>query len=148
MKLNQLKIPKEATAKSTKRLGRGRATGQGGTAGKGHKGQNSRSGGGVRLGFEGGQMPLIRRVPKRGFHNKFRTSYEIVNLADIERKQFEGDVTPEVLKSAGLVKKLGKKVKILGNGELTKALKVKAHAFSQSAREKIANSGGTIEICD
>ena len=145
MKLNELQVPKEATSKPTKRLGRGSATGQGGTSGKGHKGQRSRSGGGVRRGFEGGQMPLIRRVPKRGFFNIFRTNYEIVNLSDIANKGLDGEITPEVLKSSGLIKNSKMKVKILGMGKITKALNIKAHSFSKSAREKIEKAGGTIE---
>ena len=145
MKLNELQVPKEVTSKPTKRLGRGSATGQGGTSGKGHKGQRSRSGGGVRRGFEGGQMPLIRRVPKRGFNNIFRTNYEIVNLSDIANKDLDGEITPEVLKSTGLIKNSKMKVKILGMGKITKALNIKAHSFSKSAREKIEKAGGTIE---
>ena len=146
MKLNELQIPKEVTSKSTKRLGRGPGTGQGCTSGKGHKGQRSRSGGKLRRGFEGGQMPLIRRVPKRGFFNLFRTSYEIVNLSDIARKELKGEVTPEVLRTAGLVNKSNVRVKVLGTGEVGKALNIKAHAFSKSAREKIEKAGGTIEV--
>ena len=146
MKLNELKVPRTARVKSTKRLGRGRATGQGCTAGKGHKGQNSRSGGGVRRGFEGGQMPLIRRVPKKGFYNKFGTSYEVVNLSDIEKKAFKGDITSEVLKDSGLVRKSCSKVKILGDGELSGALNITAHAFSRTAKEKIEKTGGTAVI--
>lgn len=145
MKLNELQIPKEVTTKSTKRRGRGPATGQGGTSGRGHKGQRSRSGGGVRRGFEGGQMPLSRRVPKRGFFNLFRTTYEIINLSDIADRDLEGEITPEVLKTAGLIKKSTKKVKILGTGEIAKALNIKVHAFSKSAREKIEKAGGSIE---
>lgn len=144
MKLNELKVPKKATVKPTKRLGKGSASGQGGTAGRGHKGQNSRSGGGVRRGFEGGQMPLIRRVPKRGFFNLFRKHYEIVNIADIVRKGLDGEINPETLKSAGLIKKANAKVKILGVGTIDKALKINVHAFSKSAQEKIENAGGTI----
>lgn len=145
MKLNELQIPKEVTTKSTKRRGRGPATGQGCTSGRGHKGQRSRSGGGVRRGFEGGQMPLSRRVPKRGFFNLFRTTYEIINLSDIADRDLEGEITPEVLKTAGLIKKSTKKVKILGTGEIAKVLNIKAHAFSKSAREKIEKAGGSIE---
>lgn len=145
MKLNELQIPKEVTTKSTKRRGRGPATGQGCTSGRGHKGQRSRSGGGVRRGFEGGQMPLSRRVPKRGFFNLFRTTYEIINLSDIADRDLEGEITPEVLKTAGLIKKSTKKVKILGMGEIAKVLNIKAHAFSKSAREKIEKAGGSIE---
>ena len=146
MKLNELQIPKKVTVKPTKRLGRGSATGQGGTSGRGHKGQKSRSGGGVRRGFEGGQMPLIRRVPKRGFFNLFRTTYEIVNLSDISKKNLDGEVTPAVLKTAGLIKKDNVKVKILGTGKVANALNIKAHAFSKSAKEKIEKAGGTIEV--
>ncbi len=146
MKLNELQIPKGATSKSTKRLGRGPGTGQGTTSGRGHKGQRSRSGGGVRRGFEGGQMPLIRRLPKRGFFNLFRKTYEIVNLSDITRKELNGEVTPEVLKTCGLIKKSNAKVKILGTGEVEMTLNIKAHAFSKSAREKIEKVGGTVEV--
>jgi len=146
VKLNELQIPKKVTVKPTKRLGRGSATGQGGTSGRGHKGQRSRSGGGVRRGFEGGQMPLIRRVPKRGFFNLFRTTYEIVNLSDISKKNLDGEVTPAVLKTAGLIKKDDVKVKILGTGKVANALNIKAHAFSKSAKEKIEKAGGTIEV--
>ncbi|MFC1651319.1 50S ribosomal protein L15 [Candidatus Latescibacterota bacterium] len=145
MKLNELQVPKKATSKPTKRLGRGPATGQGGTAGKGHKGQNSRSGGGVRRSFEGGQMPLIRRLPKKGFFNLFRTEYTVVNLSDINNKGLEGEITPEILAASGLIKKSDKNVKILGMGEIKNALNIKAHAFSKSAREKIEKAGGKIE---
>lgn len=145
VKLNELQISKDVTSKSTKRLGRGPGTGQGCTAGRGYNGQKSRSGGSLRRSFEGGQMPLIRRVPKRGFFNLFRTTYEIVNLSDIAKKDLDGEVTPEVLKAAGLVKKTFSLVKILGTGDVKKSLKIKAHAFSKSAREKIEKAGGTIE---
>jgi len=146
VKLNELHVPKKATSKPTKRRGIGSATGQGGTAGRGHKGQNSRSGGGVRRGFEGGQMPLIRRVPKRGFFNLYTKHYEVVNLSDIVRKELDGEITPEILRSAGLIRKADRKVKILGDGEIAKALTIKAHAFSRSAKEKIENAGGTVEV--
>ena len=145
MKLNEIKVPKGATSKPTKRRGRGTATGQGCTAGRGHKGQNSRSGGKTRRGFEGGQMPLIRRVPKKGFHSKFRTEYEVVNLADIVRKELEGEITPDILRENGLIKKSSARVKVLGDGDVSKAITIKAHAFSSSAREKITNAGGTAE---
>ena len=144
MKLNELQISKDVTSKSTKRLGRGPGTGQGCTAGRGYNGQKSRSGGSLRRSFEGGQMPLIRRVPKRGFFNLFRTTYEIVNLSDIAKKDLDGEVTPEVLKAAGLVKKTFSLVKILGTGDVKKSLKIKAHAFSKSAREKIGKAGGKV----
>lgn len=146
MKLNELNIPKGAKVKSTKRRGRGNATGVGGTAGRGHKGQKALSGGKVRRGFEGGQMPLIRRVPKRGFYSLFGTKYEVVNLSDIVKKGLEGEITPEVLKSSGLLRKSQAKVKILGDGDITKAVTIKAHAFSQSAKEKITGAGGTAEV--
>ncbi len=145
MKLNELKVPKGALSKKNKRRGQGAASGIGGTAGRGHKGQKALSGGKVRRGFEGGQMPLIRRLPKRGFTNPFPTRYEVVNLADILTRGLEGEITPEVLKNAGLVRKSGSMVKILGDGDVQKALNIKAHAFSRSAKEKIVNAGGTLE---
>ena len=145
MKLHELK-PAEGATKSKKRLGRGTATGQGKTAGKGQKGQKSRSGGGVRVGFEGGQMPLNRRLPKIGFTNIFRKEYAIVNLSDLERFDNGTIVNPEVLKEAGLVKAMLAGVKILGNGELTKNLTVQAHKFSKTAAEKIAAAGGKVEV--
>jgi len=146
VKLNELPVPKEATSKSTKRLGRGHATGQGGTSGRGNKGQLSRAGKKIRRGFEGGQMPLIRRVPKRGFFNMFKETYEVVNLSDIARKGLTGDITPEVLIAVGLVKKPKARVKILGTGEIGKSLTIRAHAFSTSAREKIEKAGGSVEV--
>jgi len=146
MKLNELTVPKKAKVRSTKRRGRGAASGVGGTAGRGHKGQKALSGGKVRRGFEGGQMQLIRRVPKRGFFNLFRVSYEVVNLAEITRKQLKGEINPQILKLAGLIRGVDAKVKILGEGEIDSALTVKAHVFSASAREKIEKAGGTAEI--
>ncbi len=145
MKLNELKLPKGAAKKARKRRGQGAASGVGGTAGRGHKGQKALSGGKVRRGFEGGQMPLIRRLPKRGFTNLNRTRYEVVNVEDIMARGLAGEITPEVLQTAGLVRKSDAKVKILGDGEVQKALNIKAHAFSRSAREKIVNAGGTAE---
>jgi large subunit ribosomal protein L15 len=145
VKLNELKLPKGAAKKARKRRGQGAASGVGGTAGRGHKGQKALSGGKVRRGFEGGQMPITRRLPKRGFTNLNRTRYEVVNVDDIMERKLGGEITPEVLQAAGLVKKSGAKIKILGNGELQKALNIKAHAFSRSAREKIVNAGGTAE---
>ncbi|MDD3705673.1 MAG: 50S ribosomal protein L15 [Clostridiaceae bacterium] len=145
MKLHELK-PAEGTTKSKKRLGRGTATGQGKTAGKGQKGQKSRSGGGVRIGFEGGQMPLYRRLPKVGFTNIFRKEYAVVNLSDLERFDNGTIVNPEVLKEAGLVNAMLAGVKILGNGDLTKNLTVQAHKFSKTAAEKIAAAGGKVEV--
>jgi large subunit ribosomal protein L15 len=145
VKLHEMKIPKSAVSKSNKRRGQGAASGIGGTAGRGHKGQKACSGGKVRRGFEGGQMPLVRRVPKRGFTSLFPIRYEVVNVADIAGKGLEGEITPEVLKAAGLVRKSTSRVKILGEGDIQKALNIKAHAFSRSAKEKIVNAGGTAE---
>ena len=142
MKLNEMTSSGNAIAY---RKGRGAGSGNGKTAGRGHKGQNARSGGGVRPGFEGGQMPLYRRLPKRGFNNKrFAPAYIEVNIEDLER--FEGtDVTAEALAEAGIISlpKVNDGIKILGNGELTKALNVKAKKFSSSAKEKIEKAGGT-----
>ncbi len=145
MKLHELK-PAEGSTKAKKRIGRGTASGQGKSAGKGQKGQNSRSGGGVRLGFEGGQMPLYRRIPKIGFTNIFRKEYAIVNLSDLERFDNGTVVNPDVLKEAGLVKAMLSGVKILGNGEFTKNLTVQAHKFSKTAADKIAAAGGKVEV--
>lgn len=145
MKLHELK-PAEGSTKSKKRIGRGTATGQGKSAGKGQKGQKARSGGGVRPGFEGGQMPLYRRLPKIGFTNIFRKEYAVVNLSDLERFDSGTVVNPEVLKEAGLVKAMLDGVKILGNGDLTKGLTVQAHKFSKTAAEKIAAAGGKVEV--
>lgn len=145
MKLNELRVPKSATKKARKRRGQGAASGVGGTAGRGHKGQKALSGGKVRRGFEGGQMPLIRRLPKQGFTPLSRTQYEVVNLASIVERGLAGEITPEMLKAAGLVRKSDALVKILGDGEVQKVLNIKAHAFSRSAREKIVNAGGTAE---
>lgn len=145
MKLHELK-PAKGTNKSKKRLGRGTASGQGKSAGKGMNGQNSRSGGGVRVGFEGGQMPLYRRIPKIGFTNIFRKEFAIVNLSDLERFDDGTVVNPEILKEAGLVKAMLSGVKILGNGDLTKNLTVQAHKFSKTAADKIAAAGGKVEV--
>ena len=145
MKLHELK-PAEGTTKSKKRLGRGTASGQGKSAGKGQKGQKSRTGGGVRLGFEGGQMPLYRRLPKVGFTNIWRREYAVVNLSDLERFDNGTVVNPDVLREAGLVKAMLDGVKILGNGDLTKNLTVQAHKFSKTAADKIAAAGGKVEV--
>ncbi|MGE5631151.1 MAG: 50S ribosomal protein L15 [Caulobacteraceae bacterium] len=145
MKLHELR-PAEGTNKSKKRIGRGTATGQGKSAGKGQKGQKARTGGGVRLGFEGGQMPLYRRLPKVGFTNIFRKEYAVVNLSDLDRFENGTVVNPDLLKEAGLVKAMMNGVKILGNGELTKNLTVQAHKFSKTAAEKIAAAGGKVEV--
>ena len=139
--------PAEGSKKIRKRIGRGPASGQGKTAGKGHKGQKARSGGTIRPGFEGGQMPLQRRVPKRGFTNIFRTEYATVNVADLEARFDDGAVVDvDAIVASGLVKKTLDGVKILGNGELTKKLDVKANAFSESAKAKIEAAGGKAEV--
>ena len=145
MKLHELK-PSPGSSKNRKRLGRGTATGQGKTAGRGMNGQKSRSGGGVRPGFEGGQMPLYRRLPKRGFTNIFGTQFSEINVEVLNKFEDGAEVTPEVLKSEGIVKKQLDGVKILGNGELAKKLTVKAHKFSKSAVEKIEAAGGKAEV--
>ncbi len=146
MRLHELKPAKGSTHKK-KRKGRGTATGQGKTAGRGQDGQKSRSGGGVRIGFEGGQMPLARRLPKRGFSNaRFKTDYSIINIEDLNVFENNTVVTPEVLKEARMIKKVIDRVKILGDGDLTVALTVKAHKISKSAEEKIISAGGKIEV--
>lgn len=146
MKMHELSpAPNSKTA--GKRLGRGTGSGLGKTSGKGQKGQNSRSGGGVRLGFEGGQMPLIRRLPKRGFTNLFKKQYAIVNLTDLSKFEEGTVVTEELLLERGIIaKKQPYGVKVLGKGDLIIALTVKANAFSKSAIEKIEASGGKIEV--
>ena len=146
MKLNDLRPNAGGGSKPKKRLGRGIGSGLGKTSGKGHKGQNSRSGGGVRPGFEGGQMPLYRRLPKRGFTNIFATKYAIVNLEDLNRFDDNTEVTPELLIQSGIIKKLEDGVKILGDGELSKKLTVKANKFSKTAAEKIEANGGKVEV--
>ena len=146
MKLGELSPAVGATT-SKKRLGRGIGSGLGKTSGKGHKGQWARSGGGVRPGFEGGQMPLIRRIPKRGFNNHFRKIYSIVNLSVLESFEVNSVVDMEVLNEKGLIKVIKGSIglKVLGNGALTKALTVKAKAFSASAKEAIEKAGGKAE---
>ena len=144
MKLNELK-PAEGSVKAAWRKGRGPGSGNGKTAGKGHKGQNARSGGGVRPGFEGGQLPLYRKLPKRGFNNKFATNYAIVNVSALNVFEDGAVVDLEALKAARLVRKELDGLKILGSGELTKALTVKATVFSATAKEKIEAAGGKIE---
>ncbi|NLP43417.1 MAG: 50S ribosomal protein L15 [Peptococcaceae bacterium] len=146
MKLHELK-PAEGSTKSRKRVGRGSGSGLGNTAGRGHKGQKSRSGGGVRPGFEGGQMPIIRRIPKRGFTNIFGKEYTVINVSDLEARFQDGDVvTLESLIENGLVKKVLDGVKILGDGELTKALTVKVQKVSKTAADKIIAAGGKVEV--
>ena len=145
MKLHELS-PAAGSKKERKRIGRGTASGQGKTAGYGHKGQKARAGGGMRVGFEGGQMPLQRRIPKRGFNNIFATEYATVNLSAIDAKFEAGAVVDaKALKDAGIIKKELDGVKVLGRGEITKALTVKAAAFSESAKQKIENAGGKAE---
>ncbi len=141
MKLNDLK-PAPGSRHSKKRVGRGPGSGLGKTAGKGHKGQKARTGYSRRLGFEGGQMPLVRRVPKRGFTNIFRVEYTVINVGDLEA--FDGVVGPAELAQAGRVRR-DRPLKVLGNGELAKPLTVQAQKFSQSARHKIESAGGTCE---
>ena len=145
MKLHELRAVPGAT-KAPKRKGRGTATGQGKTAGRGMNGQKSRSGGGVRLGFEGGQMPLYRRIPKRGFTNIWRTEYTCLNVEDLNRFEAGTVVTPELIKEIGMAKQVKDGIKILGNGTLEKNLTVQAHKFSKSAVEKIESAGGKAEV--
>jgi len=145
MKLFELS-PAAGSTKEPKRKGRGIGTGNGKTGGRGHKGQKARSGGGVRPGFEGGQMPMTRQLPKRGFTNHFAVNYATVNVSRINDAFNNGDVVDvQALINAGLVRKTLDGVKILGNGELTKKLTIRANAFSQSAKEKIEAAGGTAE---
>jgi large subunit ribosomal protein L15 len=145
MKLHELK-PAEGSRSERKRLGRGIGSGQGKTAGKGHKGQNARSGGGVRLGFEGGQTPLYRRLPKRGFTNISRKEYAIVNLDTLNRFEDGTEVTPELLIETGVVSNEKAGIKILAKGNVEKKLTVKAHKFSSAAKEAIEAAGGTTEV--
>ena len=145
MKLHELS-PSPGSRHARKRVGRGIGSGLGKTSGRGHKGQNARSGGGVRPGFEGGQNPLYRRLPKRGFVNFTRKEYAIVNLKDLNRFAAGTEVTPELLMESGLVKNPKDGIKILGEGELSVRLTVKANKFSQSAVDKIQAAGGKIEV--
>jgi len=141
-RLESMKRP-EGLERSSKRVGRGPGSGLGKTAGRGHKGHKARSGGSTRPNFEGGQMPLQRRLPKRGFNPYRRVEYQVVNVRDLER--VEGDlVTPETMKAAGLIGSLRQPVKILGHGELGRTFRVTAHAFSRTAREKIEKAGGEV----
>ncbi|MED4402178.1 50S ribosomal protein L15 [Metabacillus fastidiosus] len=145
MKLHELK-PAEGSRKTRNRVGRGIGSGNGKTAGKGHKGQNARSGGGVRLGFEGGQTPLFQRLPKRGFTNINRKDYAVVNLDKLNRFEEGTEVTPELLLETGVVSNTKSGIKILGNGKLEKKLTVKANKFSATAKEAIESAGGTVEV--
>ena len=144
MNLHELK-PVEGARHAKKRVGRGTGSGLGKTSGKGHKGQNSRSGGGVRPGFEGGQTPLFKRLPKRGFTNHSRKEYAVVNVEELNQFAALTEVTIETLREAGLVKKVYNGVKILGNGQLNVKLTVKANKFSESAKKTIVDAGGTFE---
>jgi large subunit ribosomal protein L15 len=145
MKLHELK-PAEGSRKTRNRVGRGTGSGNGKTAGRGHKGQNAPSGGGVRPGFEGGQTPLFQRLPKRGFTNINRKDFAIVNLSTLNRFEEGTEVTPDLLLETGIVSNVKSGVKILGNGQLEKKLTVKANKFSASAKEAIESAGGTVEV--
>lgn len=145
MDLSNLK-PAIGSTKNRKRIGRGAGSGTGKTSGKGHKGQNARSGGGIKAGFEGGQMPLQRRLPKRGFTSLNKKVYALVNLRDLELFEAGTVVDTAALGQAGLINKVGDGIKILGDGEITKALTVKAHKFSKSAQERIEAAGGKAEV--
>lgn len=146
MKLHTLR-PAEGSRKDTKRKGRGTATGQGKTGGRGQDGQKSRSGGGVRIGFEGGQMPLARRMPKRGFSNyPFKKEFAIINVSELNAFEADTVVTPELLLEYGFVSKLKDGIKVLGDGEIEKALTVKVDKISKSAAEKIIAAGGKVEV--
>ena len=145
MKLHELRAVPGAT-RAPKRKGRGTGTGNGTTAGRGMNGQKSRSGGGVILGFEGGQMPLYRRIPKRGFTNIWGTEYTVLNVSDLNRFEAGSTVTPETLKEAGLAKQVKDGIKILGGGDLEKGLTVQANKFSKTAVEKIEAAGGKAEV--
>ena len=146
MKLNTLQPPKGATRKK-KRIGRGEGSGTGVTAGRGHKGQKSRSGYRRKRGFEGGQMPLHRRVPKRGFHNPFRVEYAVVNLDTLAERFDDGtEVTPELLRERGIVRQVRGLIKVLARGEMPKKLTVKAHRFSAKASRQITDAGGRVEV--
>ena len=145
MKLHELK-PVPGSTHYKKRVGRGTGSGLGKTSTRGHKGQNARSGGGVRPGFEGGQMPLYRRLPKRGFVNIFKKQWAIINVEDLNRFEDGTVVTPELLIQEGIIKKVLDGVKVLGDGDLEKKVTVRAHKFSQTATEKIESAGGKAEV--
>jgi large subunit ribosomal protein L15 len=145
VELHQLR-PSEGSRRDRKRVGRGPGSGNGKTAGRGQKGQKARSGGSVAPGFEGGQMPLHRRIPKRGFTNVFRTEYQVVNVRHLA--EFEGEVTPSTLRARGRIRSARLPVKILGDGDLEVALSVSAHAFSEAAKKKIEAAGGSVTILE
>ncbi len=145
MKLNELK-PAEGARKKKRRVGRGPGSGSGKTSGRGHKGQKSRSGGSIPAWFEGGQMPLARRLPMKGFTSLNRQTHEVINVCDLERSGLEGEVTVDVLRASGVVSGSRGKVKVLANGEITRAITLKVNAISAKAREKVEAAGGTIEL--
>lgn len=145
MKLHELTAV-EGSTKERKRIGRGHGSGQGKTAGKGHKGQKARSGGSIRPGFEGGQMPLQRRIPKRGFNNIFAKKIVAINVSDLNKFEDAAEVDAQALVNAGIVKKEYDGIKILGNGEISKKLTVKVAAYSESAKQKIEAAGGKAEV--
>ena len=145
MKLFELK-PGEGSTKDTKRRGRGHGSGNGKTAGRGHKGQKARSGGGVRIGFEGGQMPIYRRLPKRGFTNIFAKQYAEINVSDLNKFENGAVVDAQALKEAGIIKKTLDGVKVLGNGDVSVKVTVKAAKFTETAKEKIEAAGGKAEV--
>lgn len=145
MKLFEL-APSEGSVKDRKRVGRGHGSGSGKTSGRGHKGQKARSGGGVRIGFEGGQMPIYRRLPKRGFTNIFAKEYAEVKISDLNKFEADAVVDAAALKEAGIIKKACDGIKVLGNGELNVKLTVKAHKFTETAKQKIEAAGGKVEV--
>ncbi|MDD2469631.1 MAG: 50S ribosomal protein L15 [Bacilli bacterium] len=146
MKLHELNYS-EGAVKNRKRLGRGSSSGTGKTSGKGHKGQNARSGGGVKAWFEGGQLPLFQRIPKRGFSNaKFKIRYATINVSDLNRFEDDTVVSPELLKEIGMVKNQLNGIKVLGDGTISKRLTVRAHKFSETAKKAIEAAGGTVEV--
>ncbi|NLJ98461.1 MAG: 50S ribosomal protein L15 [Tissierellia bacterium] len=148
MKLNELRPNAGGETRKRKRVGRGTSSGHGKTSGRGHDGQKARSGGGVRPGFEGGQMPLIRRIPKRGFTNIFAKEYAIINVEDLNRFEDNTVITPELLIAEGVIKRgrIKDGIKVLGDGDVSKKLTVKAHKFSKTAAEKIEAAGGKVEV--
>ncbi len=139
-------VPHEGAKKKKKRIGRGQGSGHGKTAGKGSKGQKSRSGASIPAGFQGGQMPIYRQLPKRGFKNPFRKSYGVLNVSTLGAIEYDGVIDLEFLQKRGLVRKRDKLVKILGDGEINRAVNIRVHAVSRTAREKIEKAGGSIEI--
>ncbi len=145
MKIHDLS-PAKGSRKNRKRVGRGLGSGHGGTSCRGHKGQKSRSGGGPRPGFEGGQMPLQRRLPKRGFTNIFKKKYNIINVEDLNRFAPDANLDPDALNEAGLVKKVTDKIKLLGNGTISHPLSIQVHMVSKTAKDKIEAAGGKVKV--